>query len=318
MSNSEMEQPEGQARYACAACQRLKKKCDRLLPECSLCLRCGSTPHRYPVLVERLYWCENVTRHHRSCSYGQSTRNSGNGAMTTVSASASSAKVYQQAGNGFPAAYFLDSLLFSSSLGHLPDTNLPIDSELQSFIGNVSDIKTFASTFLNYVHPWLPFISRKLFSERFLNPFARPHAETDLLIAAVKLVAIAPGEGDPRSPVYYHLKATLHQAEINGLLKFRIFQALILVALYEIGHAIYPSAYLTLGYCARYGTALGVNKAISGTSRQTYNWSESEEERRSWWAVIVLDRWVSSYVVNCLVLLFTFEDGTHLIASTIQ
>jgi hypothetical protein len=172
----------------------------------------------------------------------------------------------------------------------LPDANLLISSDLQCFIGNVSDAREFASTFFTFVHPWMPFVSRKLFSERLLSPLRRPHADTELLIAAVKLLASAPSEGDPRTAAYHSIKATLHQAELNGLLRFRVFQALILVAIYEIGHAIYPSAYLTLGYCARYGTALGINKVIEATPQAANNWSDSEEERRSWWAVIVLDR----------------------------
>jgi hypothetical protein len=186
--------------------------------------------------------------------------------------------------------YFIDSLLFSRSLGHLPEIDLVVGAELQSFIGSVSDAKAFASTFFVSVHPWMPFISRKLFSERFLNPLGRQNGEIELLIAAVKLLTIAPDEGDPRTTAYRHIKTTLHQAEINGLLRFRVFQALILVAIYEVGHAIYPSAYLTLGYCARYGIALGINKVIESTPGRTSNWIELEEERRSWWAVIVLDR----------------------------
>ncbi|KAL6408671.1 hypothetical protein AUP68_07615 [Ilyonectria robusta] len=35
--------------------------------------------------------------------------------------------------------------------------------------------------------------------------------------------------------------------------------AVLLLAFYEVAHAIYPAAYLTIGHCARLGHALGIH-----------------------------------------------------------
>jgi hypothetical protein len=184
----------------------------------------------------------------------------------------------------------MDSPLFGRSLGHLPDINVSIRTDLESFIDEASNVREYVVEYFRHVHPWMPFISRKLFLERILNPLGRPRIENMLLIAAIKLVAMAPREDDPRTPAYCHIKAALLQAELEGVLTFRMLQTLVLVATYEVGHAIYPSAYLTVGYCARYGIALGIDKVIDSSYGATFNLAESEDERRTWWAVILLDR----------------------------
>ena len=42
---------------------------------------------------------------------------------------------------------------------------------------------------------------------------------------------------------------------------------MVLLGLYEIGHAIYAGAFLTIGACARYANALGIGAGRSLQSR---------------------------------------------------
>jgi hypothetical protein len=58
---------------------------------------------------------------------------------------------------------------------------------------------------------------------------------------------------------YFHLKRCLLVIEAQGFLSLRVLQAQLLLGLYEISHAIYPAAYLTIGHCAQVGHALGLN-----------------------------------------------------------
>ncbi|KAF5013096.1 hypothetical protein F66182_15216, partial [Fusarium sp. NRRL 66182] len=68
----------------------------------------------------------------------------------------------------------------------------------------------------------------------------------------------------------------------------------ILIAIFEIGDAIYPAAYLTVGACARYGVALGLDKInqdrMGGDHNRAVSWMEIEEKRRAWWGILILDR----------------------------
>jgi hypothetical protein len=126
--------------------------------------------------------------------------------------------------------------------------------------------------------------------ERVINPISSAQPGNTLLISAIKLVAIPPSDSNPRSGVYTSIKADLSRAVVYGLFELRIFQALLLLALYEMGHAIYPAAYMTVGSCIRYGNALGFNMTIEYNANETLNDIESEERRRSWWAALLLDR----------------------------
>ena len=106
----------------------------------------------------------------------------------------------------------------------------------------------------------------------------------------MKLLASPLPEQGPRCSAYYAIKSSLIEAENSGILDLRVLQAIILIALFEIGHAIYPAAYMTVGYCVRYGSALGIHKAVEQYSEEEFSASESEERRRSWWAILLFDR----------------------------
>jgi hypothetical protein len=76
-------------------------------------------------------------------------------------------------------------------------------------------------------------------------------------------------------------------------MSIHVLQAGILITFYELGQAIYPAAYLSVGSCARYGLALGIDKLSlippsEGDASQA--WNEQEESRRVWWAVLIFDR----------------------------
>ncbi|RDW58996.1 fungal specific transcription factor domain-containing protein [Aspergillus mulundensis] len=65
---------------------------------------------------------------------------------------------------------------------------------------------------------------------------------------------------------------------------------MILVSLYELGHGIYPAAFLTIGACARYAVALGLDRDIFLWDHTESGWAAMEEKHRAWWAVVILER----------------------------
>lgn len=109
----------------------------------------------------------------------------------------------------------------------------------------------------------------------------------------MKLVMAFPTVG-PRSSrtALYH--ATKHfYVVVEDSLSILVLQAGILVALYELGHGIYPAAFLTIGSCARYAYALGINVSQRVSTKRVITLVEVEERRRVWWALVVLDRFVT-------------------------
>ncbi|KAH6873945.1 hypothetical protein B0T10DRAFT_234210 [Thelonectria olida] len=274
-SESERAEPSQlRLRPSCLPCQRSKKKCDRRRPQCSLCVR-----------------------HRRACHYDARSSSAGSASHTSGIPDAQShshVDAPQHSGKPFPAVFFLDSVLFQRSVNKLPDLGFTLDPDLLSFVGNVFADKEFIATYFTFTHPWIPFLSKKLFMERTLNPLLPAKPENTLLVAAMKLVANSPCGGDARTPQYFSIKDALFRAERFGVLEFKVFQATILVAIYELGHAIYPAAHSTIGNCVRYGSALGVNNTVETTHlEEGQSSTEGEERRRSWWAVVVLDRFMN-------------------------
>ncbi len=58
---------------------------------------------------------------------------------------------------------------------------------------------------------------------------------------------------------YRAAKSSLRTLEDDGAISLQILQANIFIALFEISHALYPAAYLTVGHCARLGQAIGLH-----------------------------------------------------------
>ena len=112
------------------------------------------------------------------------------------------------------------------------------------------------------------------------------------------LVLWAPGEDfrdrEPRTEQYHAVKKIFFEVEQRGALSLQLLQAMLLLAIYEYAHAIYPSAYITIATCARYGLILGIDKQRQQEVEQTdFDLEQQEERRRVWWAIVILDRMIS-------------------------
>jgi hypothetical protein len=94
-----------------------------------------------------------------------------------------------------------------------------------------------------------------------------------------------------RNPLYLAVKRLFLEFEISGVLTIQLLQAGVLISVYEFGNAIYPSAYISIGVCARYGTTLTVNSPTSSVGVGGREWAELEEQRRIWWAILALERY---------------------------
>jgi hypothetical protein len=109
----------------------------------------------------------------------------------------------------------------------------------------------------------------------------------------MKLFTVPP-QDEPSTDIWYqNAKRCLGLAESSGSVSGRLVQGALLLALYEIANGIYPAAYLSVGYCARLGHALGIHdrKNASQMFPVPGSWTETEELRRIWWGVLVLERY---------------------------
>lgn len=81
-----------------------------------------------------------------------------------------------------------------------------------------------------------------------------------VLLLAMQILSRPLRDDDkPINELYLHLKQCLLHIEAQNFLSLKLLQAELLIALYEIGHAIYPAAYISIAHCARLGHALSLH-----------------------------------------------------------
>lgn len=120
------------------------------------------------------------------------------------------------------------------------------------------------------------------------------HSRPDVasLLLTIKFITTLPLPNlpNPRTTLYHTVKHSY--LEVESSFSVLVLQAGILVALYELGHGIYPAAFLSVGQCARYAHALGINTRHTAPATKVLALVEVEKRRRVWWAIVILDRYV--------------------------
>ena len=290
------------AAQACSACRKQKRKCNKTLPTCSLCSRMGRpcdysdsapTPNadgfsqlrkKVVDLEARLDANNNGFSRHSSIGSrgsGLSPRNSSNPDQTST----------------FPSLFFLDSEMYHETRMTIPRPTIAVSSDVAAILGSVVDVRDIVERFFANVHLWLPIISKKRMQLTLENHRLELTADLALLLLSMKLVMQTPhgGPQDAQNQLYATVKRHTVIIETGGLISLQLMQALILTATYEIGHAVYPAAYLTTGQCTRLGHLMGIHdrRATPQVLKRSGAWAEVEEVKRAWWACTLLDRYVS-------------------------
>ncbi|KAL5089157.1 hypothetical protein Trisim1_006010 [Trichoderma cf. simile WF8] len=252
------------ASQACVPCREKKRKCSRELPACSLC-----------------------RRNRRRCSYPLK-------AVTPTTGSADSSGMQEQ--EEFPALFFLDFYTFTQRKDIISTPKPTLSENYYKQLGSREQLRSDIDTYFASVHVFFPIVS-KLRIYRVLNGDVNI-LDPDMVILslAMKMHCQPRTEYDlVRTEMYALVKQGCLEAEQNNVFSVKLLQAFLLVALYEIGNAIYPATYLTIGHCARLGYAMGIHNRLNAPQMfsQPVSWAEAEERRRVWWAVILLDRFVN-------------------------
>ncbi|KAL4780858.1 hypothetical protein BJX76DRAFT_364026 [Aspergillus varians] len=272
------------ARQACQSCRTRKRKCDKALPRCAYC-----------------------TKRDQPCEYSQPAATNTNRSATT---STPEQEWFPSPGDDhpgvqtqtvdFPTILFLDPGLLQHGQVEVETVRAvpSVPPHILHLLGDLdeNELRITADKFFGHIHRWMPFISKKRFYDLYLQPLPSLHSRSSdvvLLLLAMKLITTFPpiGPHSPRTTLYHATKHFYLMAEDS--FSILVLQAGLLVALYELGHGIYPAAFLSIGACARYAHALGINVSRTVPTRRVLTLVEVEERRRVWWALVVLDRFVS-------------------------
>lgn len=303
---------------ACASCRKQKRKCDKLLPRCSLCQRIGrscdySDDSRVAVpstdeitaLRQEVAELKNLlsdgiaTVRSNGNSYGSNGHSSG----LTMSNDGSPADMFGVPGqptawpapSAFPSLFFLDSNAFEYERFQVHPPYVRVPPGALSTLGNSADLRLMIEDFFATVHTYFPIVSKIRLYQHLASPSIDPGADLALLFMAMKLAASEVPDGlPPQTQLYQDVKSFYSYVEAHNGFSIQLIQALLLIGMYELGHAIYPAAYLSTGHSAHLGHAMGLHDRNAPQMLQRCTtWTEQEERRRVWWGVIILDRFVS-------------------------
>lgn len=196
------------------------------------------------------------------------------------------------------AIQFIAPRIFRDAHLEIPRVNIAIPKDVAAHVGDLGQIRDIYATFSSQAVIWTPVIFRKNFFNIALNPLSPRRVEGVLMCLCMKLYCTsAPSfEDDGKRTLYKMAKEFYAEVEATGIMSVCILQSALLIAVYEIGNAIYPAAYMTVGSCARYGVALGLDKltvSLTGEGNLGKPWMEIEEMRRVWWGILILDRYVA-------------------------
>ncbi|KAF6814743.1 fungal specific transcription factor domain-containing protein [Colletotrichum plurivorum] len=199
-----------------------------------------------------------------------------------------------QTATQFPPDVFLDISTFESmnQPAHRPFIEIP--AEVLQYLGDDEQVQRSATTYFATVHPWLPIVSKKRMNMGVALSQGGP--DLAMLFLAMKLVTSTPaaGVGVAQSPLYRAAKRFASLLEHGGASSLMALQSMALIAYFEHGHAIYPAAWITIGSCVRYAEFLGLPDFHEGNVllSSATTWTEAEERKRTWWGILILDRFI--------------------------
>jgi hypothetical protein len=158
-----------------------------------------------------------------------------------------------------------------------------------------SDTNVICERYFGSIDKWFPFVSNKRLNQGIRAGLLPEIPGLALLLLCMKLATDKPQlEESPAnaSVLYSTARYYLNIVEEITPVSIHVFQSLVLIALYEIGHGIFPAAYMTVGRGARLGILMGVHDRKNTTQlfQTPKTWTYWEEERRTWWAVLILER----------------------------
>ncbi len=165
---------------------------------------------------------------------------------------------------------------------------------MSAVVGNFNEKELIGTQFFSSIHVWMPIISKQRFFIRLLDSPDIHRSDVALLCLSMKLVMWLPSldHPDSRPPIYIAARQFLYSVDISKHLTLPILQAAILITIFEIGHAIYPAAHISMSLCIECVAAMGLGWKSARWGENSLSWIEIEERKRVWWAIVILERYV--------------------------
>ncbi|KAL3441782.1 hypothetical protein BJX65DRAFT_313513 [Aspergillus insuetus] len=262
---------------ACASCRSQKRRCDKRFPSCSRCTKMKTNcnyhweqwgPQFNPQLslADFLLFHIPVTGEHM-----------------WLPGTLESLQPYQQniQARGLNIDRFFGGLVMTTMV----EQNQSLAGALDGYFGNI--------------HPWLPIIHEQTFRARAFHLGSAPEADIALIFLSMLLVLETQrSEIGKESHLYNLCRYLFSFLQMSRSPSLELVQAGLLLAVYELGSGRSQAASLTIGTCARVGYVLRLNVDHTQLPEGHMSWVRSEEQRRVWLGVYMLDRLIHQVEYN--------------------
>ena len=158
-------------------------------------------------------------------------------------------------------------------------------------IGSFDDIVAVSDTFFSGTHQRITVLSKRRFMENLRSSTLTSKLDLMTLCLSIRLIQQMPQgpEFDMQGPLYRLVKNFLEILEGSNNLSLDLMHSRLLATFYEIGHGLHTAAYISVAVCARVGRALELHRKLGQQAEKVSSLLRLEEERRIWWAIIVMD-----------------------------
>ena len=192
-----------------------------------------------------------------------------------------------------PATWFLDSVAMRGRQHLLHQHDIYWHEVVATLPPlSVQEATNILGVYRKTTHTWLPCVSLKRLCRQLESGDEITAADKTAMLYAMKLLSTSPLLS--AKSIYTAVKHVLDACESVSQHSPSLLAAQILLAFYEAGQGFYPAAYYNLSRCSRMCHAMGLHDKKKATQllAKADSWTEVEERRRLWWAVLILDRYV--------------------------
>lgn len=292
LSNAEARSPR-----VCIPCRRKKKRCDKALPACGRCLKwvlqvrppsCGYVDQDADEYDGRSF---DACQHEGDPGVMPEDRLANPQMIEAVAATdlvGFATHFNGGSDSGISMAGSSSFLLESTNDIHLSGFHCML-----RLVGSRAEVEQTLLAYFNSVNIWFNVIDYAHFTEEVKAMWIIPSVETELLVLCQALVTRQPGaEGiaATQDGLYISTKMLFTLVEAKIPMGFALYQAALLVALYEACQGLTEKAFLTLHTCVAMSQALGWQReAFWAEERRDQFPAELQKSSILWWATCLID-----------------------------
>lgn len=175
-----------------------------------------------------------------------------------------------------------------------PIIDLTLQTEALRILGSFDKMSEIAARFFIGTHQRISILSKSRFYRNLQTINAEPKADFVILCLCLYLIEHIPLHQamSIQSTPYIVIKSLFGMLEATEQISLDIVQARTLLTCYEIGHGLHTAACISVAACARTARALGLHQKMHHSSNDETDRVIFEEEKRIWWAIVNMDRFV--------------------------